>query len=126
MENNMVNETVLVLGASANTERYSYRATKDLMEAGHKVIPVSPRGGCILGVACLTGLDEVVESVDTLTMYVGAARSTPLIDQILRLKPGRIIFNPGSENKELEKRANAVGIETMAACTLVLIRTGQF
>ena len=119
-------ETVVVLGASPKEERYSYMAIKDLIEAGHQVIPVAPRGSKILGLSCLTSLADIDEAVDTLTMYVGAARSMPMIGEILKLNPGRIIFNPGAENDELESRAQAEGIETMEACTLVLLRTGQF
>ena len=42
-----------------------------------------------------------------------AARSTPLIDDILKAKPRRIILNPGAENEELEKAASSAGIETV-------------
>jgi len=45
------------------------------------------------------------------TLYLGAARSTPLIQDILTASPGRIIFNPGAENPELAKAASSAGIE---------------
>ena len=38
----------------------------------------------------------------------------------------RVIFNPGTENGELEAALRAAGIESEEACTLVLLRTGQF
>ena len=42
-------------------------------------------------------------------------------DQIIALKPQRIIFNPGTENPALVQLANAAGIETIEACTLVMM-----
>ena len=44
----------------------------------------------------------------------------------MELKPKRIIFNPGTENEELSKMAQSNGIETLEACTLVLLGTGQY
>jgi len=41
-------------------------------------------------------------------------------------KTRRIIFNPGTENPELEKLAWERGITTESACTLVLLATGQY
>ena len=38
----------------------------------------------------------------------------------------RIVFNPGTENAELEHLAHKNGIETIEACTLVMLSTHQF
>ncbi|RME99658.1 MAG: CoA-binding protein, partial [Bacteroidetes bacterium] len=47
-------------------------------------------------------------------------------DYILRLKPKRIIFNPGTENPELIHLAKAHGIEPDLACTLVMLATDSY
>ena len=59
-------------------------------------------------------------------MYVGAKISTGLHDAILKLNPERVIFNPGTENPELESALKNNGIEIIHACTLVLLKTEQF
>jgi hypothetical protein len=59
-------------------------------------------------------------------MYVSAKLSTPVIDEIILLKPGRVIFNPGTENAELYQALSAAGIPFEEACTLVLLNSGQF
>jgi hypothetical protein len=48
------------------------------------------------------------------------------IDYVLSLKPKRIIFNPGTENDDFEAKAKEQGIQTMEACTLVMLGTGQY
>jgi len=37
-----------------------------------------------------------------------------------------VIFNPGTENPDEYEGLRAAGIEPTEACTLVLLRTGQF
>jgi hypothetical protein len=67
-----------------------------------------------------------IPDVHTLTLYVGPDNQRPWYDYLLDLKPERIIFNPGTENREFEKMARARGIETWDACTLVLLQTNQY
>src|SRR5687767_14692802 len=93
---------------------------------GHRAIPVNPAFNEILGESCYKTISEVPESIDTLTMYVGAARSEPLIEEILGAQPRRIIFNPGAENERLAAAAKANGIEVVHDCTLVMLQTGRF
>ena len=50
----------------------------------------------------------------------------PYYDYIMSLKPRRIIFNPGTENDELMRMAAKDGIDTLEACTLVMLSTGQY
>ncbi len=119
-------QTVAIQGASNNPDRYSYMAFKLLQEMGHRIIPVSPKMAFLENSPVISDLNKINERVHTLTMYIGPDRSTVLQDQILKLKPGRVIFNPGSENPTLQKLLLAAGIPVLEACTLVLLRNGKF
>jgi len=70
--------------------------------------------------------EDIHPDVDTITLYVGPQNQPPLYDYILNTKPKRIIFNPGTENSELQRKAREQGIETLYACTLVMLSTGQY
>jgi predicted CoA-binding protein len=118
------NETVLVLGATPNPERYSYKATVSLAQAGHIPVPYGIRKGEIAGFTITSELPE--SGIDTVTMYVGPQRQAEYYDYLIKLKPNRIIFNPGTENPELFELAQANGIEVEVACTLVLLATDQY
>jgi predicted CoA-binding protein len=125
----MKSETVFILGASDNPERYSYKAWKMLQEYGHKCVLVSPRIRVIEGEAVYESLSSAKKSVgvvDTLTMYVGPQISTPLEQEILEIAPSRVIFNPGTENAGLQTKLQERGIVVIEGCTLVMLRTGQF
>ena len=118
-------ERTVVLGASTKESRYSHKAVLMLSESGHEVYPIGLRTGLIGEVEILTGQPEI-KNVGTITMYLSAKNQEPLYDYILSLKPQRIIFNPGSENAELSSIAREAGIRVVQACTLVLLRTGQY
>jgi predicted CoA-binding protein len=118
--------TVVVLGASPKPARYSNQAVRLLKEHGYRVVPVHPRFTDIEGLHAAPSLEAVEGPVDTLTLYVGPERSRPLIDDIVALRPGRVIFNPGTESAELEARLQSMEIPFIHGCTLVMLRTRQF
>ena len=115
-----------VLGASPNEERYSFKAVQMLKESGFKPIPVHPKGHTVDGITGKKSLSEITEQVDTVTMYVGSSISDNEYDNIVNLKPRRVIFNPGAENSNLAKRLNEAGIETVERCTLVMLRLEEY
>ena len=117
---------VAVLGASPKEARYSLKAMRLLKEHGHKPIPIHPAGHTVDGVPGLKSLSEINETVDTLTVYVNSKISNALTNDILKLNPRRVIFNPGAENEELAKVLESTGIEVVMACTLVMLTIGAF
>ena len=119
-------ETVAILGASPKPDRYAYKAFELLQEYGHRPVPINPAFADILGEKCYPTISDAPRPIDTVTLYLGEARSNPLIDDIVAAKPRRIIMNPGAENFALAEKAEAAGIEVVEDCTLVMLRTGQF
>ena len=119
-------QTVAVLGASNNPDRYSNMAVRRLRDAGHQVIPLNPALDTIEGLPVTKALADINAPIDTLTLYVGPQRSVPMIDDILRLAPKRVIFNPGTESEELATALDRANIPHLEACTLVMLQTGQF
>ncbi len=119
-------QRVVILGASNKPDRYAYSALKSLLRHGHEVLPVNPALESIEGIPVLKQLQEVTGVVDTITLYVGSSRLELLIEDIIALKPRRIIANPGAESDALMIRSADEGIEYVEACTLVMLSTGQF
>lgn len=117
----------VVIGASTNPARYSFIASNMLNEYGHEFIPVGIKKGDILDQEILDLRGKpFIEDVHTITMYLGPQNQPEWYDYLLSLKPVRIIFNPGTENSEFARLAEAQGIKTEAACTLVLLSTGSY
>lgn len=121
----MLNKPTVIIGASPNQERYSYKATVKLKNYGHTVFPVGMRAGKIEEEAIITDKPSL-KNIDTVTMYVGAQNQPAWYDYIFSLQPKRLIFNPGAENKELVDLASSKGIECVEACTLVMLSIGNY
>lgn len=121
----MNKKKTLVLGASANPDRYSFMAINNLRRKGHDVVAIGKRQGRVNDVDIEVGTDPI-ENLDTITLYLNQGNQKPYYDFILEQKPKRIIFNPGAENHELAGKAKENGIETLNACTLVMLSTGQY
>ena len=115
----------LVLGATTHPNRYAYLATNSLLHKGHEVALVGVREGEVAGHPILHGTPPV-DDIDTVTLYIGPPRQPAYYDYILSLRPKRIIFNPGTENAELEQLAESAGIETVVGCTLVMLSIGTY
>ena len=122
----MKSQTVAILGASPKPDRYAYKAFQLLRDYGHRPVAINPAFDEILGQKCYPKISDAPKPIDTVTLYLGAARSNPLIDEIIATMPRRIIMNPGAENPALAERAEESGIEVVEDCTLVMLRTGQF
>jgi hypothetical protein len=119
-------ETVVVLGASPKRERYSHQAMVLLQKYGHRVIPVNPGHDQIDGLTVARSLDSINEAVDTVTVYIAPAHLDSQLKSLLALNPKRVIFNPGAEHPQASAALAAQGVAVEDACTLVLLRTGQY
>jgi predicted CoA-binding protein len=110
----------LVIGASTNPERYSYMAVKKLLKYEYPVCAIGLRDGEIDGVKIERPGTEF-ENVHTVTMYVGPRNQPDYYEYILNLRPRRVIFNPGTQNVDFEKRLRDKGIQVTHACTLIML-----
>jgi uncharacterized protein len=121
----MTEKRTLILGASTNPDRYSYRAANRLTNAGHPIVLVGQKKGIVADVEIKNSV-EGVNNIDTVTMYLGQKNQEPYEEFLLNLNPKRVIFNPGAENPALMDKLSEQGVEAFEACTLVMLGTGQF
>ena len=117
-------EKVMVLGASENSSRYSYKAILKLNEYGHQVFAIGKKAGEVRGVSVKTIFPT--HKIDTISIYLNLSNQKEYYERILDLDPNRIIFNPGAENEELFNLAKSQNIDVINACTLVMLSLGVF
>ena len=115
----------VVIGASPNPERFSYKAVSLLNKYQHPVFALGIRDGEIAGIKILKTKPEITD-IHTITLYIGIEKQSPYYDYIFSLNPSRIIFNPGTENNEFYRKAKEKGIEVIEDCTLVMLNSGRF
>jgi hypothetical protein len=115
----------LVLGASENPDRYANIAIKRLLNKGVEVVAIGIKEGIVDGVI-IENYKKEFDAIDTVTLYLSAKNQVDYYNYILSLKPKRVIFNPGTENSELEELLTKNGISFESACTLVLLSLNKF
>lgn len=111
------NDLTIVFGYSSNEERYSYKAFHLLKECGFEAIGLNPR---------VDSLENMPKKFHTLTMYVNPEITKKFLVALSLLDFKRIIFNPGTEDEELINHFKNKGCDVEIACTLVLLKTGQY
>ena len=120
-----MNKKTLIIGASTNPERYSYKAAEKLLAHEHDIYMIGNRPGLLFEKE-ITKEKIEYNDVDTVTMYVSAKNQTGYYDYIKSLNPRRVIFNPGTENPEFLKQLEGKGIKAEEACTLVLLAINAY
>ncbi len=115
----------LVFGASLKPNRYSYYAIEQLVANGFETAAFGLKEGEVAGVRVQNSL-EGVKDIHTVTLYLRPETQNSYYEDILALKPKRVIFNPGTENREFMDLLSSHGITAEASCTLVLLTTKQY
>ncbi len=120
-----ISKKTLVLGASANPSRYSYLAVNKLREHKHPVVAIGRTTAIVADIPVQYETGPIPD-LDTVSLYLNPVNQKNYYNYILEQHPKRVIFNPGAENLEFEKILEEKGIQTVEACTLVLLSTGQY
>lgn len=115
----------LVFGASLKTNRYSNIVVNRLLDHNIDTEAFGLKAGKIRGLQISTNLHDF-KNIHTITLYIGAGRQPEYYEDLLKINPKRIIFNPGTENPEFYKILKNNDIEVEVACTLVLLATNQY
>tara|TARA_Y100000996_G_scaffold170858_1_gene132795 strand:+ start:438 stop:809 length:372 start_codon:yes stop_codon:yes gene_type:complete len=118
-------KTTLILGASLNPERYSFKATKKLIEKKIKVFLVGRNKGQINGIN-INNKFPLDREIHTISIYLNPSAQEEYVESILSLRPKRVIFNPGTENSNLSNLLSLKEIECENSCTLILLSTNQY
>jgi uncharacterized protein len=112
--------TIAIIGASPNRNKYGNRAVRAFTRLGYQVYPVHPTAAQIEGCPAYRSILDVPEqSLDRISIYLPPELGLKLIDEVAR-KPAREIWlNPGAESADLIARARALGLNVVAACSIV-------
>ena len=116
---------VVIIGASDNTERYSYKAAEALLNKGFEIVLIGSKLKTVLNHP-IQPVIPILEGESIVTLYVGPLNQNSFIQDILRLNPSKVIFNPGTENPTFQAILDSNNIEWEEACTLVKLSLNQF
>ena len=115
-------QTVAIVGASSNREKFGNKSLRAHQRQGFDVYPVNPRGGEIEGLKAYASLEEIPVELDRVSMYLPPAVGLAMIDEIVAKGCGELWLNPGSESREFIDRATELGLNVIRDCSIVAIR----
>ncbi|MFC2137368.1 CoA-binding protein [Bacteroidota bacterium] len=115
----------VVIGASPNPIRYSNKAMKILVENNGEVIPIGNKKGQVHNINIINNKPDL-RDIHTVLLYLGPERQKEYYNYILKIKPKRIIFNPGTYNSEFAKLLKNNHIHVIHNCALNMIYYGQY
>lgn len=110
----------LVIGASTNEDRYSYKCIEMLRDRGFETVALGRRQGVVKGITISTEL-ESFDNIHTVCIYLSAKNLKDYEDYIISIKPQRVLFPPGTENEGFETRLTQNNIAHEKACPLVML-----
>ncbi|MDX1999133.1 MAG: CoA-binding protein [Thermoanaerobaculia bacterium] len=121
MANDSTPKTIAILGASSNRAKYGNKCVRAYLHAGWTVYPVNPGGGEIEGLAVYRSLDAVPKPLDRISVYLAPPISLALLPEMAAAKAGDVMFNPGSADEVVLRKARELGIEALDYCSIVAI-----
>ncbi len=116
----MSQPSVAILGASSDRSKFGNKSLRAHAQAGYLVFPVNPKGGTIEGLATYTSLADVpVERLSRVSLYLPPKLSMAALDEIAAKGCDELWFNPGTESAEALAKARQLGLNAIAACSIV-------
>ncbi len=114
-------KTIAIVGASADRAKYGNKAVRAFLQGGWTVYPVNPAVSEVEGVKAYASVSDIPDGIDRVSMYVPPAIGRKMLPAIAEKSPAEFFLNPGAENPELLRDAEALGLRPIQACSIVNI-----
>lgn len=102
--------TVAVVGASPKPERPSHVVATFLKERGYRVIPVTPKGGQIVGETVYPDLTSIPEPVEIVDVFRRSEDVLPIAEEAIAIGARALWLQEGIVNEEAAARAREAGL----------------
>ena len=107
------NQTIAVVGLSANWWRPSFFAAKYLQDHGYRIIPVNPNYEEILGEPCFAALEDISEPVDVVDVFQRSEVVAPIARSAVGIGARVLWLQLGVVNEEAASIATEGGLEVV-------------
>ena len=115
----MSQPTIAIIGASGNRSKFGNKAVRAFLKKGYRVFPINPKEETIEGVPVFRSVLDIDEKLDMVSVYLNPGMGMALLEEIAQKGAGELWLNPGAESEELMARARELGLEPIAACSIV-------
>jgi uncharacterized protein len=105
--------TIAMVGLSADPQKASNFVATYLKRAGYRVIPISPKGGEILGERVYPDLASIGEPVDLVDVFRPAKDCVGVVQQAIAARARAVWIQLGIVALEAGDRAEAAGLQVV-------------
>ena len=104
-------KTIAVVGASGDPSKPGHEIPRYLQGQGYRIIPVSPKGGELLGEKVFTSLQEIDEPVDVVDVFRPAAEAEDIARVAVEIGAKVLWFQESTESDEAVALAEQAGLK---------------
>jgi uncharacterized protein len=105
--------TIAMVGLSADPQKASNFVATYLLRAGYRVIPVSPKGGEILGQRVYPDLASIEVPIDLVDVFRPAKDCLGVVEQAIAARAKAVWIQLGIVAPEAGDRAEAAGLDVV-------------
>ncbi|HOV74030.1 MAG TPA: CoA-binding protein [Candidatus Hydrogenedentes bacterium] len=116
-----MSKTIAIVGASADRSKYGNKAVRAFKQGGWTVYPVNPSVPEVEGLRTYASIADIPGPIDRISMYVPPKVGKAMLAAIAAKAPQEFFLNPGSEDADLVREAEALGLHPIQACSIVNI-----
>lgn len=106
-------KTIALVGLSSDRQKASYFVASYLLYKGYKVIPVTPKGGEILGQKCYPDLKSIPEKIDLVDIFRPANEVLPIVEQSIQIGAKAVWIQLRIINFDAAEKARAAGLNVV-------------
>ncbi len=112
-----------VIGASSNREKYGNKVLRCYQQHGLEVFPINPRATEIEGLKAYPSLEALPKQVQGISVITPPKITESVVQEAIRAGVKNIWMQPGAENPEAIRMAEAAGLSVIAngPCLLVVL-----
>ncbi len=105
--------TIAVVGASSDHSKPGHNIPAYLQSQGFRIIPVSPKGGEILGEKVMTSLGDIVGEVDVVDVFRPAAEAPAIAREAAAIGAKVLWLQTGVSSDEAAHIAHEAGMQVV-------------
>jgi len=113
-----------VAGAAKNREKYGNKVLRCYLQHGRTVYPVNPRADVIEGQACLSAIESLPPSVQSLSVITPPIATERVVQEAIKQGIKNIWMQPGAESPAANEACQQAGINVIAGGPCILVVLG--
>jgi len=112
-------QTVAIIGASNNPNKFGNKAVRAFVKEGYTVYPINPNETEVEGIATFKSIGDVPARPHMISIYVPPTVLLKLLPAIAAKGCDELWLNPGSESDEVLAEAERLGLNVIQACSII-------